>query len=167
MSLAEFVVYIVLAGELLRSGRTPRAKVLWLPLAGGGCIVLGPIWNAWFPIIKHIWTRSFVLYSGGMSLVLLAVFYLVIDVWQFKRRFFGFVVIGMNAIAIYMAVELFNFHHIGNIFVKGLARWTGEWNVFLQDVTAFAVIWLILYWMYRKSSFIKISIVTLGREGSG
>ena len=146
----------VFAGQLLRSPRSQRDKVLWLLAAAGGCLLLGLIWDNWFPIIKRLWTSSFVLFAGGWSYLLLALFYLVIDVWRLRKWAFGFVVIGMNAIAVYVAVNLFDFRNIGNIFVAGLSRWLGQWNDSVQALAAFAVIWLILFWMYRKKSFIKI-----------
>jgi len=156
MTFACTVMLGALAGQLLRSGQSPTAKGLWLLGAGMGCCASGWVWGRWFPIIKHLWTSSFVLYAGGISLVLLAVFYLVIDVWGWRRWAFGFVVIGMNAIAVYMATSLYDFRQIGNIFVKGLNKWAGPWNDLLHAVAGFVVIWLTLYWMYRKKSFVKI-----------
>jgi predicted acyltransferase len=109
-----------------------------------------------FPIIKHLWTSSMVLFAGGWSFLLLALFYMLIDVWGLRKWAFGFVVIGMNAIAVYMAVHVFDFKLVGNIFVGGLAECLGQWNDFAQEAAAFAIVWLILYWMYRKKTFIKI-----------
>jgi len=146
----------VMAGHLLRSEKKDIVKVLLLLAAGLGCVVLGWIWNFWFPIIKHLWTSSFVLYSAGWCYLLLALFYLVIDFWGFKKWAFGFVVIGMNAIAVYMATHVFNFRHIGDIFVDGLDKYVGDWSSFIHAVAAFAVIWLILWRMYHKRLFIKI-----------
>jgi len=156
ITFAGTVMLGVMAGHLLRSGKRQAIKVLWLLAAGAGCLVLGWVWGLVFPIIKHIWTSSMVLYAGGWSFLLLALFYLVIDVWGLRKWAFGFVVIGMNAIAVYMAVHVFDFKHVGNIFVGGLAEWLGDWNYFVQEVAAFVVIWLILYWMYREKTFIKI-----------
>ncbi len=151
----------VFAGHLHRSKKTNGQKVLLLSAMGVGSLVLGWIWNGWvwifsFPIIKHLWTSSFVLYSAGWCFLLLALFYLIIDVWGFKKWAFGFVVIGMNAIAVYMATRVFNFRNIGYIFVGGLEKWCGPWNGFIQAVAGFVVVWLILLWMYRKKTFIKI-----------
>ncbi len=156
MTFACTVMLGVFAGHVLRSQKTSRTKVLWLVGMGVGSLALGWIWGIWFPVIKHLWTSSFVLFSAGICLLLLALFYLVIDVWGFKKWAFGFVVIGMNAIAVYMATHVFNFRHIGDIFVNGLDKWCGQWSGFIHAVAAFAVIWLILWWMYRKKSFIKI-----------
>jgi len=125
-------------------------------VAGGGCIVAGLVWNLCFPIIKHLWTSSFVLFSGGICFMLLALFYLVIDVLGFRKSAFGFVVIGMNAIAVYMGTHLINFRNIGGAFVEGLEKYSGNWYPLIYALTGFAVVWLILWWMYRKKTFIKI-----------
>ena len=156
MTFACTVMLGVMAGDLLRWEKSSRAKVLWLLTAGVACLLIALLWHTWFPIIKRIWSSSFVLFSGGLCYLLLALFYLVIDVWGFKKWAFGFVVIGMNAIAVYMATHVFNFRHIGDIFVDGLDKYVGNWNPFIHTVAAFVVIWLILWWMYRKRSFIKI-----------
>ena len=144
------------AGQWLHSSRSDARKVMGLALAGIICLVGSYVWGFWFPIIHHLWTSTLVLFATGWSCLLLALFYLVIDVWGFKKWSFGFVVIGMNAIVVYTASHLFDFKLIGNVFVGGLAKWLGQWNDFVQTMAAFVVVWLILYWMYRKKSFVKI-----------
>ena len=146
----------VFGGLLLRSKKSQKEKVLWLLGTGVLCIGLGFIWSIWFPIIKHLWTSSFVLFSGGICFLLLGLFYLAIDVWGFRKWAFMFKVIGMNAIFVYMITRLFDFRHIGNIFVGGLADRFGSWNGLVQGLAGFTVIWLILYWMYKKKTFVKI-----------
>lgn len=144
----------VFAGQLLLSNRKPMKKAGLLALAGVCCMVAGQVWGIWFPVIHHLWTSSLVLFAGGLSYLLLSVFYLVIDVLGYKKWAFIFVVIGMNAIAVYVATHLFDFANIGNIFTGGLRL--GRWNPFVQSLSALTVIWLILYWMYRKKTFIKV-----------
>jgi predicted acyltransferase len=156
MTFGANVMLGLLAGQLLRSQRTQMAKVSWLAGVGIGCLVLGLIWGIWFPIIHHLWTSSMVLLACGWSFLLLALFYLVIDVWGYRKWAFAFVVIGMNCITVYMATYLFDFRKLGDVFVGGFARWVGPWNEFIQAVAATVIIWLILYWMYRKRTFIKI-----------
>lgn len=146
----------VFAGRLLRSGCTGYRKFAGLAVGGLVTLGLGQLWSYWFPNIKHLWTSSFVLFSGGLCLLLLALFYLIIDVWGYRRWAFGFKVIGMNAIAVYMATEVFDFRKVGNVFVGGLADRLGNWNGAVQYAAAFTIIWLILYYMYRKKTFIKI-----------
>jgi predicted acyltransferase len=144
------------AGRILLSGNMPMKKVWQLALIGISCIAAGKIWGIWFPVIHHLWTSSLVLFAGGLSFLLLSVFYLVIDVWGVKKWSFPFVVIGMNAIAVYVATHLFDFSIIGNIFVGGLSKYLAPWNEFVQALAALVVVWLILYWMYRNKNFIKI-----------
>jgi predicted acyltransferase len=156
MTFACTVMLGVMAGHLLRSDKVGIRKVLWLLVIGIGCIVAGLAWSLCFPIIKHLWTSSFVLFSGGICFVLLALFYLVIDVLGFRIWAFGFVVIGMNAITVYMAVHIVNFRIISSVFVGGLEKYTGNWYSLIHALAGFAVVWLILWWMYRKKTFIKI-----------
>jgi len=146
----------VFAGYILQSDQTEKKKATQLILLGLGCLAVGKIWGIWFPIIHHLWTSTLVLYAGGWSFLLLAIFYLIIDVWGFKKWAFPLVVIGMNAIAVYVATHLFHFTLIGNVFVGGLSKWLGPWNEFVQEAAALIVVWLILYWMYKKKTFIKV-----------
>lgn len=146
----------VFAGQLLMSEARPLKKAGMLILIGTGCVIAGKLWGIWFPIIHHLWTSSLVLFAGGLSFLLLALFYLIIDVWGYRKWSFFFVVIGMNAIAVYVATHLFDFKLIGNVFVGGLMNWLGAWAPFVEASAALAVIWLMLYWMYKTKTFIKI-----------
>jgi predicted acyltransferase len=148
----------VLSGHLLRSGIRPRAKLACLVAAGVACLILGWVWENWlgFPIIKHIWSSSMVLWAGGWSFLLLALFYGVIDVAGFHKWAFPFVVIGMNAIAVYMGVGFINFGDISNRLVGGLSRHLGDYGDVLRSFTAFVIMWLVLLYMYRKRTFIRI-----------
>jgi len=145
-----------LAGQLLQSDCGKVRKVLFLLASGIACIWIGWAWGLVFPIIKHIWTSSMVLFAGGWSLVLLGLFYLAFDVLPLRFLAFPFVVIGMNAIAVYMITRVYDFRHLGDIVVSGLSRWTGDWHDFVRAVAGVLVIWLILFHMYRKRTFIKI-----------
>jgi predicted acyltransferase len=101
----------VFAGLLLREGRlAPEQKSLWL--IGGGTLLLaaGYLWGLQFPIIKQIWTSSFVLVAGGYSAILLGVFYQVIDVWGRQRWSTVLVWIGTNAITLYMLGNVMNYY---------------------------------------------------------
>lgn len=148
----------VLSGHLLRSKMRPVAKIGVLALAGVGCMVGGLIWAEYlgFPIVKRIWTSSYALWAAGWSLLALASFYAIIDVAGFKRWAFPFVVVGMNAITAYMAVHLFSFSDLADTFVGGLARHLGVFGEFLLPVTAFLILWLILWHMYRQKIFLRI-----------
>jgi predicted acyltransferase len=156
MKFACTVMLGVMAGHLLQSDRSPRAKVVRLVVVGAGCLVAGLIWSTVFPIIKHLWTGSFVLFSGSLCYLLLVLLYLVIDVLGFKKWAFGFVVIGTNAIAVYMATHLVNFRDIAGVFVQGLEKYSANWYSLIHASAGFTLVWLILWWMYRKKTLIKI-----------
>jgi predicted acyltransferase len=157
----------VMAGHLLRSQIEDYRKVYILAALGIGTLALGSLWGGWFfcvgkfyaglfPIIKRLWTSSFVLFAAGISYLVLAVFYLVIDLCGFKKWAYGFVVIGTNAIFVYMLTHLVNFRSVAGRFVYGLDQFVGPWKDFIHAVAAFVLVWLILFWMYRKKSFIKV-----------
>ena len=156
MTFAATVMMGAFAGRLLQSPREKVGKVLILLAAGAAGVVLGWAWGLLFPIIKHIWTSSMVLFAGGWSLLLLAVFYLAIDVLRLRFLGFFFAVVGMNAIAASMVTRVFDFRVLGDILVRGLANWTGDWHGFIRAVAALAILWLILFYLYRKRTFIKI-----------
>lgn len=156
LGFAASVLIGVLAGNLLRSARSAKIKCLLLSAGGAGMVILGLIWSLWLPIIKLLWTSSFVLVTGGISCLLLAAFYLIIDVRGYRKWAFGFVVIGVNALAVYMATMLFDFRKIGNIFVGHLVSRIGRFGSLLEATAAFTIIWLVLFWMYRTKSFVKV-----------
>jgi predicted acyltransferase len=146
----------VLAGHLLRSRLAGTRKALLLACAGLGCFAGGWLWSFAFPIIKHIWSSSMVLWSGGWCLLLLALFYWLIDVLGYRRWAFPFIVLGMNAIVAYMASDLINFRHISHTVLGGLTRHLGMFGEFLLAFAAFGILWIGLYYMYRKQAFVRI-----------
>ena len=149
LGFASSVLLGVLAGELLLSQRSKKEKCLFLYGYGVGLLTLGLVWSIWLPIIKLLWTSSFVLVAGGLSCLMMATFYLIIDVAGYSKWAFPFSVIGMNALAVYMATNLFDFRKIGNIFVGSLLPRVGRWDDVLARSTALLIVWLILFWMYR------------------
>lgn len=110
----------VFAGLLLKNeGLTRGKKVLTLFGAGAIFVLVGNLWGGYHPVIKCLWTSSFVVLAGGWSLVLLAFFYSVIDVVQVKRWAMPFVWIGMNPIAIYLLSTVLDFNHIAERVLGG------------------------------------------------
>src|SRR5436190_24362733 len=108
---------------------TPSKKALWMFGAGLLFIRLAHLWDLDFPINKNLWTSSFVLNVGGYSLILLSVFYYVIDVLGYKRWTFFFRVIGMNSILIYMSGRFINWEYTSNAFFGWLGQLlSNPWN---------------------------------------
>jgi predicted acyltransferase len=156
LGFASSVLLGVLAGRVLMSPWAEKTKVMALTGAGAACVALGLLWSLVFPIIKLLWTSSFVLVSGGFGFLMLALFYWVIDVKGCRRWAFFFTVIGMNSIAAYVATMLFSFKQIGNIFVGSLLPRIEPWSGFVEASAAFAAVWLLLYWMFRTRTFVKL-----------
>jgi predicted acyltransferase len=145
-----------LAGHWLRSNRTGPRKTAGLSLAGVACLVAGLLWSLVFPIIKILWTSSYVLFAGGWSLLLLALFYWVIDVKGYRRWAYFFVVIGMNAIAIYFLQRFVDFEAITEFFLGGLAKHAGLIAPLLLPFGALMIRWLLLHFLYRHRVFLKV-----------
>ena len=151
----------LLAGEILRSARTPWKKVGWLTAAAVVCwaVGLGLHLANLCPLVKRIWTPSWTLFSGGSCLAFLAAFFLVCELWQLKRWAFPLVVIGMNSIAAYLIAHLFHgfflkaWHtHFGHPF----ARWGADTAEILDGAVVLLLFWLCLLWMWKKRLFLKI-----------
>jgi predicted acyltransferase len=146
----------VLTGYWLRSGRPAMSRVLGLIVAGGLCLLLGTIWGSTFPIIKNLWTSSYVLVAGGWSLLLLAFFHLAVDVLGFRRWAFFFVVIGANAITIYVVPRFIDFSKAADFFLGGLVRHSGSFEPVLKTAGVLAAKWLFLLFLYRKRIFLRL-----------
>jgi predicted acyltransferase len=120
------------------------------------CLAAAWAWNFDFPINKNLWSSSFVLQCAGWSLIFLAIFYLVIDVLQFRQWAFFFIVIGSNSILIYMAQAFVDFKFTTNFFFGGALKHTGAYQPLLGAIAFVFVEWLLLYLLYRKRIFLKV-----------
>jgi len=145
-----------LAGCWLRSRRTQRDKTFGMLLGGLACIALGYLWSPWFPIIKKIWTSSFVLVAAGWSLLFLSLFYYIIDVRGWKRWAFFFVVIGLNPITIYVGQEIIDFEGITGYLFKGVLDHIPAYKSILFAVCVLAVKWLFLRFLHRQKIYLRV-----------
>ena len=152
----------LIAGKVLRSDREASSKAKWLAIAGLLSLAAGALigWSGLCPVVKRIWTPSWVLFSGGWCFLLMAGFYVAVDILKFKRGPFPLVVIGMNSIAAYVIAHLFD-----SFIAKGLKTHLGEnfFKVFgeayqplFHGAAVLFVFWLILFWMYRRKLFLRI-----------
>ncbi len=159
MSAAAMALIGAQAGNLLRNNtsRSPYRNVLILAVAGCVLLAMGRLWGESFPIIKAIWSSSFVTFAAGWSLLLLSLFYLVVDVWRARWLGFAFIPIGMNAITIYVGSSFIDFAYTAKILFGGLERFCRP--DFAPIIAAFGVLaveWLLLYFLYRKKIFIRV-----------
>ena len=162
----------VLTGHWLRSERTRMDKVVGMFAAGAVCAVLGLIWNKFFPINKPLWTSSYVLFTAGLGLQLLALCYWVIDIKGYRRWAWPFEVFGVNALALFVGSGLMvkvmalirlprgdgtQISSQGWIFRNLFLTWASPINASLFYAIAFILLWLLLMWLlYRKRIYIKV-----------
>ncbi|MBM3964883.1 MAG: DUF5009 domain-containing protein [Planctomycetes bacterium] len=145
----------VFSGMLLQSKLTSWGKASVLALAGIGCLVAGDAWGSVFPIIKNLWTSSFVLYAGGWSMILLAIFYTLIDVIGWRRWAWIWVVVGANAITIYLAQQFIPFEGISKFLFGGVASLAGNYQALTLAGGVLAIKWTLLAFMYRHRIFLR------------
>ena len=147
-------------GEFLLSkylSDKPLRKVLYMVLVAIVLMIIGKIWNIVFPINKNLWTSSFVCFVGGLSLLLFSIFYLIIDIWGYKKWAFFFVVIGMNPITIYLTERIVNFGSATKFFFGGFISVMPEsWAALIDGIGVTAIAWVFLYILYKKKIFLKI-----------
>jgi predicted acyltransferase len=168
----------VFGGKILRGRGTPWVKAACLTGLGLVCLASGWVWGFWlpqvtaettgfanqlaFPVIKHLWTGSMVLWAGGWSYLLLAAFYVLIDILGVRKWSFPFMVIGANAIAVYMATHVIQFRNITDPILDGLmaqmrrVETLAPAEELVRSLAAFMLIWLLLWYLYRKRTFIRI-----------
>lgn len=148
----------VFCGYILQSGISKYSKFINFIISGTLLIAIALIWDNWQPIIKRLWTSSFVLFSGGICILLLAVFYLILDVWKFRRGSKWMIIIGSNAIFAYMFWHVFGgqLRSMADVFIIGLNPFIGAWYDSLSYTGGFLIIFGMLYYMYKNKIYIKI-----------
>jgi predicted acyltransferase len=149
----------IFTGNLLKNTPVEKNKQTALRIAAFGLIliVIAQIWNTVFPINKNLWTSSFVLQCGGISMILMAIFYYVIDILGHKKWAFFFKVIGMNSILIYMSGGFINWRYTTSALFKWLGQLVGEpYNAVVLVFCFLAVQWAFLYVLYQKKIFLRV-----------
>ncbi|MGO8721057.1 MAG: acyltransferase family protein [Acidobacteriaceae bacterium] len=162
----------LLTGLWLRTSRTLTEKVRNIAIAGIGAVLLGGLWNFTFPINKQLWTSSFVLFAGGLSLLLLALFIWLADIfrpgWSRSRIARPLLVFGTNAIAAYVFSELLSdglssipTHpgiNLQETLYQSILRAVPDaaFASLLYSLGFVAVCWIFTYGLYRRGIFIKV-----------
>jgi predicted acyltransferase len=162
----------VLAGQHLKSNAKPKTKTINLLFFGSISIVIGSLWNFWFPINKNLWTSSYVAFTGGIALILLAACFFIIDAKGYTALTKPFTMLGLNSIFIYVLSEIVNLTLIytnipitesTNLSLKSLiyenlfASWAGPLHgSFIYALAYLAFCWAIAAILYRQRIFIKV-----------
>ena len=152
----------LLAGGILKGGTAPPRKLLWLFLASIFCFGIGIALDVTgiCPIVKRIWTPSWTLFSGGWCFLAMAFLYAVIDVARFKVWAFPLVVVGMNSIVAYsmewVAVAFVSAALIRHFGHSPFAALGAPYEPFMLGAATLFVLWLVLFWLYRRKVFVRI-----------
>lgn len=155
LSFVAMVLMGVMAGHILRSNRSSGRKIFLLSAVGAACMAAGWCWSYWMPLNRHLWTPSMVLWSGGISFLVVAASYLVIDVAGFVKWTFPLVVIGANSLLAYVWDHVFD-RSISDVLVLNLAHQYSEpVDELIRAIGEVSVMWLLLYYLYRNRSFLK------------
>ena len=153
-----------MAGNILRhpggqdGGTTsPRQKIRELVTAGVCLLVIGQVWGLVLPINKNLWTSSFACWVGGLSLLLLTLFYWIIDVQKYQRWTLFFVVIGTNSILIYLAQHVINYEYSVEALFGGIISTLPKITQAFAGVVAYiGVQWALFYVLYKNKIFFKV-----------
>lgn len=162
----------VLTGQFLKMKKEPRFTTLTIFIVGIAGVILGLIWAQWLPINKHLWTGSYSVLTAGLGLMVFSIFYLIIDVLNYKNWAKPLIVFGMNAITVYVLSIIFaklitlikftgkdgNSYHIRALFYDNvLAPVFGHFNASLIYAILYTLIWCGIMWIfYNKKIFIKV-----------
>ncbi len=153
----------VTAGDFIRCNSW-SATIKACVLVAAGAVFLGIAWswNHVLPVNKNLWSSSFVIAAGGISLILLGFFHWLIEARGWVAPAFFFIVIGMNAIAIYVATEgAIDFPHTSHFLFSGainaaVPASAQAWRDVLNVVGAIVVEWLCLLFLWWNRIFIRV-----------
>ncbi|MCX6839324.1 MAG: DUF5009 domain-containing protein [Verrucomicrobia bacterium] len=157
-ALATMLVGALTGDFLMRSLKTEKRKCATLIIAGVVLLLIGTILDITvLPAVKRIWTPSWAILSGGWVLILLSIFYWLVEIVGLRRLVWPLAVVGMNSIAIYLLHNLCggwirdNLHkHLpSSAFVPG-------WEPVIERCAVLFVLWLVCFWLYRQKAFLKL-----------
>ena len=153
-------IWGVLAGQLLLSDKNQTQKLKMLIIAGMAGVIIGYSLGFITPIIKRICTSSFVIVSGGWSILALTLSYWLIDINKWQKGTWVFIVVGANPLFIYLFSHIGGADLIRNVvqpFTNSLLGWTGNlpMELITSSITLF-LLWYLCFWLYQRRIFIKI-----------
>ncbi len=147
----------VFAGIVLRDSTVAAMKKVAYLIAGGAiCLLAGYLWGMQFPIIKKLWTSTFVLVAAGYASILLGLFYLIIDVWKVQFWARPFVWIGANAITLYLFWHFFDFSRAAGRLVGSDFRDSHNDGGLVLALIAAGGTFLLARFLYKRQIFLRV-----------
>jgi predicted acyltransferase len=157
LSATTLTLFGTIAGNILRKQKTTDwQKIGYLAATGTGLIIIALLISPFYPIIKKCWTSSFNMLTGGISFLLMALFYLIIDHWKISKWAFYFRVIGMNSIFIYLLDRIIDLQGVAKFFLGWLTNPMGDIGDILIQVGRLTLVGLLLFYMYKKKIFLRV-----------
>jgi len=162
------MIFGLLAGGLMRSDRGAGAKLAILIASGLVCLGVGYALDRYdiCPLVKRIWTPSWAIFSTGWVLLMLAGFYLVVDIVGLRRAALPLVVVGMNSIVMYCMAQLIGgkggwiSQTLQRHFGEGVFTFYGRIQAAYQPIVQMSLVlltmWLVCVWLYRQKIFVRI-----------
>lgn len=157
LSSFNFIVTVYLgclAGYILKGTATEQTKLRRLVISGAVLILAGLAMHPVIPIIKHIWSSSMTLFSGGICFLLMALSYYLVDIKKRRKHILWLKYYGMNSLAAYCLIHI-PVDSVTDCFFHGFRQWMGPYYIVLQTFVEVMVIYYIVRWMYRKQIFLK------------
>jgi predicted acyltransferase len=142
----------MLAGLWLKKDHAITKKAVGLIVGGAVLLALGWAWHPFFPVVKKLWSSSFVLVAGGWSAILLGVFSWIVDGLGWRAWCTPFVWVGANPISLYLASGMGAFRAVNERLVGGLPK-DMRW---IATITAFALMLMTARWLYRRGILLKV-----------
>lgn len=149
----------LMCGELLRHDAVaPAAKVKRLLLAAAVMLAAGVVLGLTIcPIVKRLWTPSWMLFSGAYVIALLALFYWAIDVKGWKGWTFPLVVAGLNPLALYVMGQLSKGWTLGQLKIHlPDIVFAGASKPVVEALLPALVFWLVVWWMHRRKIYLRL-----------
>lgn len=158
---AAHTIWGVLVGQWLMREAPKKRKFMVMFIVGLLLVIIGYLLDPVTPIIKRISTSTFVIVSGGWTILTLAFLYWIVDILQFKGRWtLFFQVVGINSLFIYLFAHVDGANFIETIlhpFTHLVFGWGEELTInILSRIVVWLALWGICYWMYKRRIFIKI-----------
>ncbi len=144
----------LLMGRLLMTQESHNYKMRIMALTCTGVLATGYAVSIFVPVVMKMWTVSYGLISAGWACTMLLIFYWFIDVLGFKKWAFFFVVIGANALAVYLSDTVMGLSAISDVFTRDLAELMGSFGRLFASLVFIGLEWGILYWLYERKIFL-------------
>ncbi len=145
------------AGSILRNQKiNPNKKTMYMLMTGVCLVIAALVLSIGYPIIKNIWTVPFTMLTAGISFLLLALFYYIIDVKEWRKWTFFFRIIGLNSITIYLGKRILDFQYTSEFLFGWLANSSGDFGRVVIISGLILIEWLFLYYLFKNKIFLRV-----------